>query len=104
MKDIALDQIMIDPNIGYRLRRLPGNDLKEIKKTMLKVLDITDNTWHVYLRGESKKPNMWFFKALAKIMECTVDEVLDPSYRFVSFEDRSQAKLAKRLNLSKEAA
>lgn len=83
---------------------LPGPDLSYAKEKVMEITGVFYPTLFNTITGKTTNPNIKIVKALAFVLNCTIDEVLDPEYEFRPLRANGREELAASLGLSRDAA
>ena len=82
---------------------LPAPDISRIEKQVLRITGVTKTTYYRHITDRMMVFSSHIAQALAIVMDCTIEDVLNPNYRFQSLVDREEEELANSLNLSEVA-
>lgn len=71
---------MRDPQIGQRLDQLPYGIRNEVRAAVLKRSGASSTTIYYVMTGKSQ--NLPVLKAFSEVLGCTINDLLEPSYKF----------------------
>lgn len=67
-------------NLEARINRLPADQLSLVRNTVMHRASVSGMTYKRVLSEKSE--NVKVLKALAGVLNCTIDDVMNPEYKF----------------------